>query len=311
MGGDAATSADTPSASKVTRGTQETGAKIRMTETSTPPRRAGDALQRVRDAKAWIFDMDGVLYVGTNVLPGTNELLDALALRERQVMMATNNSMATPEAYERKLAAMGMHVPADAVLTSATATRDYLLRTLPADSGIFVIGMPALREQLFDGTPFHPVQFGEEDPAALVIGLDLNFTYDKLKQGMQALQSGALFIATNADTTLPTENGLVPGAGSIVAALAAASGRKPIVIGKPETPMLEDAMMRMGVSPSETVMIGDRLDTDILAGYRAGANTVLVLTGVSTRDDLIMADALPDLIVSDLPSLVAALTRED
>ena len=282
-----------------------------MTETSTPPHRAGDALQRVRDAKAWIFDMDGVLYVGTNVLPGTNELLDALTLRERQVMMATNNSMATPEAYERKLAAMGMHVPADAVLTSATATRDYLLRTLPADSGIFVIGMPALREQLFDGTPFHPVQFGEEDPAALVIGLDLNFTYDKLKQGMQALQSGALFIATNADTTLPTENGLVPGAGSIVAALAAASGRKPIVIGKPETPMLEDAMMRMGVSPSETVMIGDRLDTDILAGYRAGANTVLVLTGVSTRDDLIMADALPDLIVSDLPSLVAALTRED
>lgn len=282
-----------------------------MIETSAPPHRAGDALQRVRDARAWIFDMDGVLYVGTNVLPGTNELLDALTLRERQVMMATNNSMATPAAYERKLAAMGMHVPAEAVITSALATRDYLLRTLPPDSGIFVIGMPALREQLFDGTPFHPVQFGEEDPAALVIGLDINFTYDKLKQGMQALQNGALFIATNADTTLPTENGLVPGAGSIVAALAAASGRKPIVIGKPETPMLEDAMMRMGVSPSETVMIGDRLDTDILAGYRAGTNTVLVLTGVSTRDDLIMADALPDLIVSDLPSLVAALTRED
>lgn len=282
-----------------------------MIETSAPPHRAGDALQRVRDARAWIFDMDGVLYVGTNVLPGTNELLDALTLRERQVMMATNNSMATPAAYERKLAAMGMHVPAEAVITSALATRDYLLRTLPPDSGIFVIGMPALREQLFDGTPFHPVQFGEEDPAALVVGLDINFTYDKLKQGMQALQNGALFIATNADTTLPTENGLVPGAGSIVAALAAASGRKPIVIGKPETPMLEDAMMRMGVSPSETVMIGDRLDTDILAGYRAGTNTVLVLTGVSTRDDLIMADALPDLIVSDLPSLVAALTRED
>lgn len=282
-----------------------------MTESSTPPHRPGDALQRIRNARAWIFDMDGVLYVGANVLPGTNELLDALTLRERQVMMATNNSMATPEAYEQKLAAMGMHVPADAVLTSATATRDYLLRTLPPDSGIFVIGMPALREQVFGGTPFHPVQFGEEDPAALVIGLDLNFTYDKLKQGLQALQRGALFVATNADTTLPTENGLAPGAGSIVAALAAAAGRKPIVIGKPETPMLEDAMLRMGVSPSETVMIGDRLDTDILAGYRAGTNTVLVLTGVSTRDDLIMAAALPDLIVSDLPSLVAALTRED
>ncbi|MFT4037149.1 MAG: HAD-IIA family hydrolase [Thermomicrobiales bacterium] len=281
-----------------------------MTELGAPPR-TGDALQRVRDAKAWIFDMDGVLYLGSEMLPGCNELLDALTLRERKIMMATNNSMSTPEAYEKKLAGMGMDVPASEVLTSAIATRDYLLRTLPEGSGIFVIGMPALREQIFDGTPFHPVQFGEEDPAAVVIGLDLQFSYDKLKQGFQALQTGALFVATNADTTLPLETGLVPGAGSIVAALAAASGRKPIVIGKPETPMLEAAMMRMGVSPDETVMIGDRLDTDVLAGRRAGTTTVLVLTGVSTRDDLVMAEALPDLIVSDLPSLVAALTRED
>lgn len=281
-----------------------------MTELGAPPR-TGDALQRVRDAKAWIFDMDGVLYLGSEMLPGCNELLDALTLRERKIMMATNNSMSTPEAYEQKLAGMGMDVPASEVLTSAIATRDYLLRTLPEGSGIFVIGMPALRAQIFDGTPFHPVQFGEEDPAAVVIGLDLQFSYDKLKQGLQALQTGALFVATNADTTLPLETGLVPGAGSIVAALAAASGRKPIVIGKPETPMLEAAMMRMGVSPDETVMIGDRLDTDVLAGRRAGTTTVLVLTGVSTRDDLVMAEALPDLIVSDLPSLVAALTRED
>ena len=107
------------------------------------------------------------------------------------------------------------------------------------------------------------------------------------------------------------QTGVVPSAGSIVAGMGAGSGRKPIVIGKPETPMLEAAMMRMGVSPDETVMIGDRLDTDVLAGRRAGTTTVLVLTGVSTRDDLVMAEALPDLIVSDLPSLVAALTRED
>jgi 4-nitrophenyl phosphatase len=170
--------------------------------------------------------------------------------------------------------------------------------------------MPGLREQLFDGTSFHPVQYGEERPAAVVIGLDFGFTYDKLKAGFDALQQGALFIATNADTTLPTETGLVPGAGSIVAALAAASGQQPVVIGKPQTPMLEMAMLRMGVKPEETVMIGDRLDTDILAGERAGLLTVLVLTGVSTRDDLATAEALPDLVVSDLPSLVEALTGE-
>jgi 4-nitrophenyl phosphatase len=269
-----------------------------------------DALRRLREAKAWVLDMDGVLYRGAEVLPGVKELLDALTLRERPVMLATNNSMSTPEAYERKLAAMGLDIPASAVITSALATRDYLLRTLPEGAGIYVIGMPALREQLFEGTPFHPVQYGEEQPAAVVIGLDLEFTYAKLKAAHEAIQRGALFIATNADTTLPTEAGLVPGAGSIVAALAAATGQRPIVIGKPETPMLETAMTRMGAPPEETVMLGDRLDTDILAGERAGMLTVLVLTGVSTREDLSSAEALPDVVVSDLPSLVEAITAE-
>ena len=279
-------------------------------ETVAAPSLSGDALRRLREAKAWILDMDGVLYRGAEVLPGVKELLDALTLRERPVMLATNNSMSTPEAYERKLAAMGLDIPASAVITSALATRDYLLRTLPEGAGIYVIGMPALREQLFAGTPFHPVQYGEEQPAAVVIGLDLDFTYAKLKAAHEAIQRGALFIATNADSTLPTEAGLVPGAGSIVAALAAASGERPIVIGKPETPMLETAMTRMGMRPEETVMLGDRLDTDILAGERAGMPTVLVLTGVSTREDLASAEALPDVVVSDLPSLLEAITVE-
>ena len=279
-------------------------------ETVPAPSLSVDALRRLREAKAWVLDMDGVLYRGAEVLPGVKELLDALTLRERPVMLATNNSMSTPEAYERKLAAMGLDIPASAVITSALATRDYLLRTLPEGAGIYVIGMPALREQLFEGTPFHPVQYGEEQPAAVVIGLDLEFTYAKLKAAHEAIQRGALFIATNADTTLPTEAGLVPGAGSIVAALAAATGQRPIVIGKPETPMLETAMTRMGAPPEETVMLGDRLDTDILAGERAGMLTVLVLTGVSTREDLSSAEALPDVVVSDLPSLVEAITAE-
>jgi 4-nitrophenyl phosphatase len=276
----------------------------------TPAAQTGDALRRLREAKAWILDMDGVMYRGAEILPGVKELLDALTLRERAVMLATNNSMSTPEAYEHKLAAMGLDIPAEAVITSAIATRDYLTRTLPEGAGIYVIGMPALREQLFAGTTFHPVQYGEEQPAAVVVGLDLAFTYDKLKAAHEAIRNGALFIASNADSTLPLETGLVPGAGSIVAALAAATEQAPVVIGKPETPMLLAAMSRMGTTPQETVMLGDRLDTDILAGERAGMPTVLVLTGVSTRDDLATAEALPDVVVSDLPSLVGALTGE-
>lgn len=281
-----------------------------MTETQSVPVATGEALRRLRAARAWIFDMDGVLYRGNEVLPGVREMLDALTLRERQVMMATNNSMSTPEAYERKLAMMGLEVPASAVITSALATRDFLLRELPAGAGIYVIGMPALSEQLFADTPFHPVNTDQEHAAAVVLGLDLTFTYDKLKTANEAIRRGARFIATNADSTLPTEHGLVPGAGSIVAAVAAASGVLPVVIGKPETPMLEMAMARLGTRPEETVMIGDRLDTDVLAGERAGMPTVLVLSGVSTREDLRTAEALPDVVVSDMPSLVQALVAE-
>jgi 4-nitrophenyl phosphatase len=202
---------------------------------------------------------------------------------------------------------MGFDVPAESILTSALATRDYLLETLPHDAGLFVIGMPALREQLFAGTSFRPIQYGEEKAAAVVVGLDVGFTYDKLKVASVAIRGGAQFIATNSDATLPTESGLVPGAGSIVAAIATAAGQPPLVIGKPETPLLVQSLHRMGVAAQDAVMIGDRLDTDILAGQRAGMLTVLVLTGVSTREEIIHAPVRPDLVVSDLMALVAAL----
>ena len=267
----------------------------------------GSALDRLRAAKGVVFDMDGVLYVGSRTLPGVQELLDALALRDKRIMLATNNSMSTPEQYVERLAAMGIAVPAEAILTSALATRDYLLRMLPPESGVFVIGMPALRAQLFADAPFYPVQYGEEQPAALVVGLDRAFDYDKLVAAHAAVRGGARFIATNADATLPTESGLVPGAGAIVAAIQTCTGQEPTVIGKPGPLLLEMAAARMGIVPGEAVMVGDRLDTDVLAGSRAGMATALVLTGVSTRDEIAGAAARPDLVVNDLPALTAAL----
>jgi 4-nitrophenyl phosphatase len=254
--------------------------------------------------------MDGVLYRGETALGGVQDALNALAVRDRRFMLATNNSMSTPASYVTKLAGMGIEVEEEAILTAGLATRDYLLETLPPESGIFVIGMPALREQLFTGTSLRPVQYGEEQPAAVVVGLDLAFDYAKLKAANQAIREGALFVATNADATLPTESGLVPGAGSIVAAVAVASGTAPVVIGKPETLLLEKALERIGVAPEEGVMIGDRLDTDIVAGHRAGMLTVLVLTGVSTRDEVPTAEVLPDLVVTDLTALLDALVAE-
>jgi 4-nitrophenyl phosphatase len=270
-----------------------------------------NARQRLRGARAFVFDMDGVLYRGDAALPGVNDLLNALAIRDRSFMLATNNSMATPAEYVRKLAKMGIEVPEESILTSAMATRDYLRETLPPGAGVFVIGMPSLREQLFLDSDFQPVQYGEQAPDAVVVGLDKTFTYEKLAMANEAIRAGARFVATNADATLPTEAGLVPGCGSLVAAVATASGQVPTVIGKPEPLILEMALERLGAEPDESVMIGDRLDTDIVAGVRAGMLTVLVLTGVSTREEIASSPVLPDLVFTDLPAVLEALVVTD
>ena len=214
--------------------------------------------------------MDGVMYRGTAPLPGVSDLLNALAVRGRRCMLATNNSMATAAQYVAKLAGMGITVPEKSILTSALATRDYLVEAFPSGSGIFVIGAPALREVLFTGTTFQPIDAGEPAASVVVVGLDKEFNYAKLSAANAAIRAGATFIATNGDATLPTENGLAPGCGSILAAISTSTGVLPTVIGKPEPIMLEMALHRMGVKADETVMVGDRLDTDILAGRRAG-----------------------------------------
>ncbi|MDP8971741.1 MAG: HAD-IIA family hydrolase [Actinomycetota bacterium] len=266
-----------------------------------------DALAHLRRARGFIFDMDGVLYRGGKRLPGVNDLFNALELRERTIVLATNNSMATPATYVQRLAKMQIDVAEANILTSGSATAAYLKEVIPAGSGVYVIGMPALRELIFADGTFKPVQFGEEPVAAVVVGLDLQFTYDKLRLATSAIRAGARFIATNSDATLPTEDGLQPGAGSLIAAIATASGTQPVVVGKPEPLMVHEALRLFNLEASEAVMIGDRLDTDILAGKRAGILTALVLTGVSTRDDLADSEILPDLVFSDLPAMLEAL----
>jgi 4-nitrophenyl phosphatase len=280
-------------------------------ETTEPTSDEQNARRRLRSAKAFVLDMDGVLYRGDSALPGVNDLLNALAIRDKSFMLATNNSMATPADYAKKLSRMGIDVEESSILTSAMATRDFLREILPPGAGVFVIGMPGLREQLFRDSHFQPVQYGEEVPAAVVVGLDKLFTYEKLAMANEAIRAGARFIATNADATLPTEAGLVPGSGSIVAAVATASGQAPTVIGKPEPLILQMALERLGAEPAESVMIGDRLDTDIVAGARAGMLTVLVLTGVSTRDDIALSPVLPDLVFTDLNAVLEALVVAD
>ncbi|HEV2109309.1 MAG TPA: HAD-IIA family hydrolase [Thermomicrobiales bacterium] len=264
-------------------------------------------LARLRAASTFIFDMDGVLYRGSEALPGVRSLLETLGRTGKRFMLATNNSMASPESYTAKLANMGIQVSPERILTSGTATGDYLRETLPPGAGLYIVGMPALSEQILGRTDFHPVDAANEVPAAVVVGLDLTFTYEKMKLAMASILAGATFVATNADATLPTERGFVPGAGSIIAGIALASGVQPTVIGKPSPRTLLHAAKQMGASPAETVMIGDRLDTDILAGQRADMLTVLVLTGVSSRDDVEREGIVPDLIFDNALALHHAI----
>lgn len=260
----------------------------------------------IRDAEAFIFDMDGVLYRGKQALPGVNEIIAALEARGLPYLLATNNSTATPADYVRRMAEYGVTVTESHLQTSATATRDYLKRELPDGAVLLPIGAPALTEQLQAGTTFKITDDPAEDVAAVVVGLDQGFTYESMTRAMKAIRNGARFIATNADATLPVEDGVLPGAGTMIAAIATASGRQPTVIGKPETLMMTSAVAQLGTSASKTVMIGDRLDTDILAAARAGLTTALVLTGVTTRNDLAGSDIVPDYVFTDLP----AITRE-
>jgi 4-nitrophenyl phosphatase len=282
------------------------------TDRPAPAESTTDApLDRLLGAKGFIFDMDGVLYRGKLVLPGVEDLFNALALRGIPFLLATNNSMATPASYVKRMAEMGVTVTEDDIQTSATATRDFMMDddTIPKDAAILPVGMPALGEQLAMGTTYRIL--ADDDPATdadvVVAGLDLTFTYEKMRRATEAIEHGAKFIATNADDRLPTETGYQPGAGAIVAGIERATHVTPVVVGKPEPLMMIKGVERLGCLPGEAIMVGDRLDTDIAAAHRAGLMTAFVLTGVGTRAHLAEAEVLPDYVFADLPALLQGL----
>lgn len=277
-------------------------AQVGETGVATSP-----AIDRLNAAKAWIFDMDGVLYRGNAPLPGVGDLFATLQLRNIPFRLATNNSTLTPEQYVKKLEKMDLDVPAEWIVTSGVATREYLLTRFPKGSAIYVVGEPALFEQLFLTDDLVQANGTDLQAAAVVTGLDREFTYAKLSEAHNQIQHGATFIATNSDVTLPTEHGLEPGCGSILAAIAASTGVTPACVGKPETLLFDMISRQLDVRPSDIVSVGDRLDTDIVAGSRAGTLAILVLTGVSTRADITHAEARPDLVFTDLNAVLAAL----
>jgi len=255
----------------------------------------------LRTIRAVMFDMDGVLYRGPRALPGVNQIFAFLSQRGLPFACVTNNAARTSAQVSAALAALGIAVPAERIVTSSVATDTYLRSVAPRGTGVYAIGMAGLHEPLFGDGYF---VLDEQGPHFVVVGLDTDLTYAKLRVACLAIRAGATFIGTNPDRTFPADDGIVPGAGALLAALTTATDQQPVIIGKPAAAMFESTLKLLAAEPATTLMVGDRYDTDIAGAANAGLRTAMVLTGISTRAEGEAGHPPPDLIVDDLPALL-------
>jgi phosphoglycolate/pyridoxal phosphate phosphatase family enzyme len=287
---------------------------------------AGPAATIGRVSLLLLVDLDGVVYRGADPVPGVAEVLADRVARGDDVVYVTNNSMHYRADYVTRLTAMGAPITADTVVSSARATALHLVTHEAGIRRVLVVGGGGLERELRDVglevvTAAHAATRMHQEgidgyaaagaPDAVVTGLDPNLTYLRLAAAADCVRAGARFIATNRDPVYPTERGLRPGAGSIVAAVEATTGVTPVSIGKPEPYLLEEAAKAVGRDPREAVMIGDGLATDIAAARAVGARSILMLTGVSTEAELdaLPADERPTEVATNADELAAALER--
>jgi 4-nitrophenyl phosphatase len=247
-----------------------------------------------------LIDMDGVLYRGDRPLPGLQEFMGFLRQTPIPFFMLTNNSTKTPEQYAEKLERLGAPISPDEVLTSGQATARFLRRDLPAGARVHVFGQDSLR-QAIEAEGF---VLADQDVEVVAASMDRAVTYEKLARASLLIRGGARFVATNLDPTYPAEEGMLPGTGSMIAALTTASETTPVAVGKPEPTMFELALQAMGARPDETAMLGDRVGTDLVGGRRAGCKTIGVLSGSSSREE--MEAFGPDFLFEEIAALLEA-----
>jgi 4-nitrophenyl phosphatase len=255
-------------------------------------------------ARAFLLDGDGVLYRGAEPLPGARAFIDALNARGTPYLLLTNNATRTPQQLAAKMLPMQIAIDADHIFTAAQATTLWLQARYPAGAAVLAVGEDGLRVALSEGG-FRLVE--DYQQAELVVaGLDRTITYARLAEAALAIGRGCPFIATNPDKSIPTERGIEPGAGALIAFLQAATGVTPPMIGKPEAAFFHQAMSSLGVQPEETVMVGDRYETDILGAHNAGIRSAAVLTGISSAAEFAAAEPPPTWVFEDLTSLLPA-----
>jgi 4-nitrophenyl phosphatase len=253
--------------------------------------------------------MDGVVYVGNQPLPGVQEILDYLDNSGRRWLFITNNASNTSPMFAEKLAKMEIQVDPAHILGSAEATAAWLGEQVPAKGKVIMLGMEGLRTALLnEGFTLVTDPFEAEFAVA---GINFNLVYEDAANVALAVRNGARFIGTNIDPTYPTERGQIPGTGSIIAMLEAATSVKAEIVGKPYPGMYELAMHRVHAEIPTTLMVGDRYETDIAGAAKLGLVTAGVLTGISTREDFAQGDPPPTYILDGLPALLNAFKQAD
>ena len=249
--------------------------------------------------KAYLIDMDGVLIRGNTVIPGAVEFIERLQATGAPFMVLTNNSRSTPRDHHARLEAMGLDIPADRIFTSALATGYFLNQQRPRGSA-YVIGEAGLTTALHD----IGYELTEHHPDYVVLGETTSYSFETIATAIRLVKGGARFIATNPDVVGPSEQGEVPACGAVAAMIAAATDVEAYFVGKPNPLMMRSALRRLGAHSENTVMIGDRMDTDIIAGVESEIATVLVLSGVTAPDDIEKFAYSPDLVlngIGDIP----------
>jgi NagD protein len=256
------------------------------------------------DIDCWLTDMDGVLVYENQALAGAAELIQQWTDTGKRFLVLTNNSIFTPRDLAARLRASGLSVPEESLWTSALATAEFLRSQIPGGSA-FVIGEAGIT------TALHEAGYIMTDtrPDYVVVGETRNYSFEAITKAIRLINGGARFIATNPDATGPSAEGVLPATGAVTALITKATGREPYVVGKPNPMMFRSAMNRIGAHSENTAMIGDRMDTDVVAGIEAGLHTILVRTGISDQREIERYPFRPDEVLDSVADLLEGAER--
>ena len=267
-----------------------------------------EKIERIRNKKAFICDMDGVIYHGNRLLDGVKEFIDWLQENERKYLFLTNSSEKSPMELQQKLARLGVSISKEHFYTSALATAIFL-QTQKPNGTAYVIGEPGLINALYDVG----YSMNEINPDYVVVGEAKAYNLDSVTHAVNLVVGGARLVGTNPDLTGPIEKGIMPATGALIAPIALATGVTPYFVGKPNPLMMRTALKRLGCKREETVIIGDRMDTDILSGIEAEIDSLLVLTGVTSREIINKFAYRPFLVldgVKNIPEMLEKIELE-